>query len=64
LQKHEAEIKELFTKVNPEDPQAFPMGRLKEFWLQLSLATRCVMVRAGTEYKLGEKLQEDAFCRE
>lgn len=28
----------------------------------MTLATRCIMVKAGTEYKLGQNLQNDADC--
>ena len=39
-----------------------PLGKLKEFWTQLSKLTRCVLVKSGCEYTLGQKLTNDPEC--
>ena len=59
MELHKERIRKIFEDVNPANANELPLGRLKEFWLQLSLATRCVAVRAGTEYKLGQQLSND-----
>ena len=50
LEKSKNQVREIFKKVNPGDPSVLPLGRIREFWLQLTLLIRCIMVKAGTEY--------------
>jgi len=53
LKLHNEKIRKVFARVNPANPNEIPLGKLKEIWLQITLITRCVMVKAGTEYKRG-----------
>lgn len=62
LEKHGEQIKQAFAEVHPEDSGMLPLGRLKELWLHIRLATRCIMVKAGTEYSEGSDLVEDPDC--
>lgn len=62
LEKHGEKIRQAFAEVHPEDPGMLPLGKLKELWLHIRLATRCIMVKAGTEYHKGSELIEDPGC--
>ena len=62
IQLHNDRIRRVFAQVDPANPNEIPLGRLKEIWLQITLITHCVMVKAGTEYKLGQRLLDDPEC--
>ena len=62
LAEHAERIQQIFDDVHGEDPTKLPLGRLREFWLQLTLVTKSVMVKRGTEYVLGNRVMDDHDC--
>ena len=62
LAEHAERIQQIFDDVHGEDPTQLPLGRVREFWLQLTLVTKSVMVKRGTEYVLGNRVMDNPEC--